>query len=192
MSVRITISAGALFLVSASSSATVPHPPPPKFVESWKAIEALGPFVGEWHGTETQHVKSAGDFSQFVFWRLSRPGNQDVVLLEHGYESETPSSGRESDKPHTDQVNMLTFSPDEHRYRIFVAGYRLFRDSDSTGQLLDVEKPGADTLGWVSAQNNGGGRKTTLSIRSGKLVETVDQLSPEGVARRISDAQLTK
>lgn len=189
---RAEICVGGLLLVATSSSATIPPPIPSKFVESWKAIEALGPLMGEWHGTEIQHVRGAGDFPQLVFWRLTRPGNQDVILLEHGHESKTPLSGRESDKPATDQINIVTFSPIDKHYKIFVAGYRLFRDSDSTGQLLEVAQPQADAIQWVTAQDDGGSRKTTLKFHEEKLVEAVDEVSPAGVARRVIDAEFSK
>lgn len=145
--------------------------------------------MGEWHGTEIQHIKGAGDFPQLVFWHLTRPGNQDVILLEHGHESKTPFSGRESGKPSTDKINILTFSLNDKNFKIFVAGYRLFHDGDSTGQLLAATQPQADTIQWLFAQDNGGSSKTTLSFYEGKLVEAVDEVSPAGVARRVIDAE---
>ena len=189
---KLALVIAGLAMPAISSQATTPPPPPINFVASWKAIDDVEFLVGEWHGTEIQHVKNSGDYPQLVYWRITRLGGQDVLLLEHGHESSTPLSGRLSDKPRADEFDVLTYSPIEKGYKIYLPGYRLFRENESTGQLLNASRPDAFSLSWASLMSAGKRRQTSISIRGGKLIESVDEVGPDGAMDHKIDAELSK
>lgn len=162
----------ALVVLKTSTAPAYAVPPPPadpQAQEQTAAIDALKPFLGCWSGVEAIPGPQGID-PLSVFRDVERVG--DVIVMAMGYQ-------------HVAQVNVVSYAPMKHAYRLFMPGYR-HTFLAVTDEVIVLGHPGAQTIQWsepdalfsASAQNSY--RQFTVTVENRQWRETVKSIEPDG------------
>jgi hypothetical protein len=182
---RVTATVAAL-LLSGTAAAVLPAPAPPGYSASWKAIDHLDPIVGSWTGEEIQHVVDRGiraDFPRRRYLTIERPQGRDLLLIE---------GGSNNSPPHAEFTDVITFDASAPGYVIYLPGYRLFSGSSKTSERVPLAQGRDGRFTWIVDRDDGGRTRTTVWLEDGKLHQTREIISADGVARTDADMVLEK
>jgi hypothetical protein len=177
---------GMSLTILATAAGAVPPPPPPAgYVASWKAIDALDPFLGRWKGAETQHGRY-GDSKRSAYRLVTRPSGRDLLLLESG------TFPFDAGKPFPEAFDVIVFDVATRRYKAFLPGYREFTGDEQTAELVEVTRPAPDTLVWSASAGPASRRRTTVTISGNQWRERIEAVAPDGTAKIVSDLTLER